>query len=103
MVEKVARVAGQRRQTWRFLLQAVTNWQVVQNTRSKSQMGETINDDLYKIFQQDYRPVGSPCFEGACENFIISSAGYDPVLAGLTVAFSPTAASISMKSDYKTS
>ncbi|KAH7853016.1 hypothetical protein Vadar_032155 [Vaccinium darrowii] len=31
---------------------------------------------LYEIFQQDYGPVGSPSFEAARQNFIISSAGY---------------------------
>ena len=38
------------------------------NTR----MGETTDGGLYEIFQQDYGPVGSPSFEAACENFIIS-------------------------------
>ena len=46
------------------------------NTRSRSQMGETTDGGLYEIFQQDYGPVGSPSFEAARENFIISSAGY---------------------------
>jgi hypothetical protein len=50
--------------------------QVVPNTRSRSQMGETTDGGLYEIFQQDYGPVGSPKFEAARENFIISSAGY---------------------------
>ena len=35
-------------------------------------MGETTDGGLYEIFQQDYGPVGSPSFEAACENFIIS-------------------------------
>lgn len=39
-------------------------------------MGETTDGGLYEIFQQDYGPVGSPSFEAARENFIISSAGY---------------------------
>ncbi|CAN4119718.1 unnamed protein product [Withania somnifera] len=50
--------------------------EVVPNTRSRSQMGETTDGGLYEIFQQDYGPVGSPGFEAARENFIISSAGY---------------------------
>ncbi len=39
-------------------------------------MGETIDGGLYEIFQQDYGQVGSPSFEAARKNFIISSAGY---------------------------
>lgn len=50
--------------------------EVVPNTRSRSQMGETTDGGLYEIFQQDYGPVGSASFEAARENFIISSAGY---------------------------
>lgn len=50
--------------------------EVVPNTRSRSQMGETTDGGLYEIFQQDYGPVGSPGFEAARENFIVSSAGY---------------------------
>ncbi|CAH9107177.1 unnamed protein product [Cuscuta epithymum] len=50
--------------------------EVVPNTRSRSQMGETNDGGLYEIFQQDYGPVGSPGFEAARKNFIISSAGY---------------------------
>lgn len=50
--------------------------EVVPNTRSRSQMGETTDGGLYEIFQQDYGPVGSPGFEAARQNFIISSAGY---------------------------
>ena len=46
------------------------------NTRSRSQMGETTDGGLYEIFQQDYGPVGSPSFEAARDNFIVSSAGY---------------------------
>ena len=46
------------------------------NTRSRSQMGETTDGGLYEIFQQDYGHVGSPSFEAARENFIVSSAGY---------------------------
>uniref|UniRef100_A0A6M2F295 1-phosphatidylinositol 4-kinase n=1 Tax=Populus davidiana TaxID=266767 RepID=A0A6M2F295_9ROSI len=50
--------------------------EVVPKTRSRSQMGETTDGGLYEIFQQDYGPVGSPSFEAARENFIVSSAGY---------------------------
>ncbi|RRT68113.1 hypothetical protein B296_00024686, partial [Ensete ventricosum] len=50
--------------------------QVVPNTRSRNQMGETTDGGLYEIFQQDYGPVGSPTFEAAREMFMISSAGY---------------------------
>ncbi|XWS63050.1 hypothetical protein CRYUN_Cryun06bG0063500 [Craigia yunnanensis] len=50
--------------------------EVVPNTRSRSQMGETTDGGLYEIFQQDYGPVGSPSFEAARRNFVISSAGY---------------------------
>ncbi|XP_019247638.1 PREDICTED: phosphatidylinositol 4-kinase alpha 1-like [Nicotiana attenuata] len=50
--------------------------EVVPNSRSRSQMGETADGGLYEIFQQDFGPVGSPGFEAARENFIISSAGY---------------------------
>nr|XP_043623129.1 phosphatidylinositol 4-kinase alpha 1-like [Erigeron canadensis] len=50
--------------------------EVVPNSRSRSQMGETTDGGLYEIFQQDFGPVGSPGFETARENFIVSSAGY---------------------------
>ncbi|XP_074573236.1 phosphatidylinositol 4-kinase alpha 1 [Curcuma longa] len=50
--------------------------EVVPNTRSRNQMGETTDGGLYEIFQQDYGPVGSPSFETAREMFMISSAGY---------------------------
>ncbi|MCD9643115.1 Phosphatidylinositol 4-kinase alpha [Datura stramonium] len=50
--------------------------EVVPNSRSRSQMGETTDGGLYEIFQQDFGPVGSPGFEAARENFIITSAGY---------------------------
>ncbi|CAM8929529.1 unnamed protein product [Rhodiola kirilowii] len=50
--------------------------EVVPNSRSRSQMGETTDGGLYEIFQQDFGAVGSPSFEAARENFIISSAGY---------------------------
>ncbi|KAL4281053.1 hypothetical protein GQ457_03G003850 [Hibiscus cannabinus] len=50
--------------------------EVVPNTRSRSQMGETTDGGLYEIFQQDFGPVGSPSFEAARRNFIVSSAGY---------------------------
>ncbi|XP_031499033.1 phosphatidylinositol 4-kinase alpha 1 [Nymphaea colorata] len=50
--------------------------EVVPNTRSRNQMGEITDGGLYEIFQQDYGPVGSPTFEAARYNFIISSAGY---------------------------
>lgn len=50
--------------------------EVVPNTRSRNQMGETTDGGLYEIFQQDYGPVGSPQFEAARDNFIVSSAGY---------------------------
>ncbi|GJM96371.1 hypothetical protein PR202_ga13198 [Eleusine coracana subsp. coracana] len=50
--------------------------QVVPNTRSRNQMGETTDGGLLEIFQQDYGPIGSPSFETAREMFMISSAGY---------------------------
>ncbi|MCO5577947.1 hypothetical protein L7F22_031784 [Adiantum nelumboides] len=50
--------------------------EVVPNTRSRNQMGETTDGGLYEIFQQDYGPIGSPQFEAARDNFIVSSAGY---------------------------
>ncbi|KAL9269069.1 Phosphatidylinositol 4-kinase alpha 1-like protein [Drosera capensis] len=50
--------------------------EVVPNTRSRSQMGETTDGGLYEIFQQDFGAVGSPSFEAARENFLISSAAY---------------------------
>lgn len=50
--------------------------EVVPNTRSRNQMGEITDGGLYELFQQDYGPVGSPRFEAARENFIVSSAGY---------------------------
>ncbi|GLT98070.1 hypothetical protein SLE2022_155940 [Rubroshorea leprosula] len=50
--------------------------EVVPNARSRTQIGETNDGGLYEIFQQDYGPVGSPSFEAARKNFIISSAGY---------------------------
>jgi len=51
-------------------------FQVVPNSRSRSQMGETTDGGLFEIFQQDFGPVGSASFEAARQNFIISSAGY---------------------------
>lgn len=39
-------------------------------------MGEINDGGLYEIFQQEYGPVGTPGFEVARENFLISSAGY---------------------------
>ena len=59
-----------------FLISYSLVVQVVPNSRSRSQMGETTDGGLYEIFQQDFGPVGSPSFEAARENFIISSAGY---------------------------
>ncbi|BBM99420.1 phosphatidylinositol 4-kinase A [Marchantia polymorpha subsp. ruderalis] len=50
--------------------------EVVPNTRSRNQMGEISDGGLYEIFQDDFGPVGSPKFEEARENFIVSSAGY---------------------------
>ncbi|CAJ1973097.1 unnamed protein product [Sphenostylis stenocarpa] len=50
--------------------------EVVPNTRSRSQMGETTDGGLFEIFQQDFGPVGSASFEAARQNFIVSSAGY---------------------------
>ncbi|XP_062214806.1 phosphatidylinositol 4-kinase alpha 1-like isoform X1 [Phragmites australis] len=50
--------------------------EVVPNTRSRNQMGETTDGGLLEIFQQDYGPVGSHSFETAREMFMISSAGY---------------------------
>ncbi|KAL3621224.1 Phosphatidylinositol 4-kinase alpha 1 [Castilleja foliolosa] len=50
--------------------------EVVPNSRSRSQMGETTDGGLYEIFQQDFGPVGSASFEAARENFLVSSAGY---------------------------
>jgi len=50
--------------------------EVVPDTRSRNQMGETTDGGLLEIFQQDYGPVGSPSFETAREMFMISSAGY---------------------------
>ncbi|OEL35958.1 Phosphatidylinositol 4-kinase alpha 1 [Dichanthelium oligosanthes] len=50
--------------------------QVVPDTRSRNQMGETTDGGLLEIFQQDYGPVGSPSFEAAREMFMVSSAGY---------------------------
>lgn len=59
-----------------LLLAIFLTRQVVPNSRSRSQMGETTDGGLYEIFQQDFGNVGSPNFEAARENFIISSAGY---------------------------
>ncbi|CAN8289052.1 unnamed protein product [Cochlearia groenlandica] len=50
--------------------------EVVPNTQSKSEMGETSDGGLYEIFQRKYGIVGSPTFETACHNFITCSAGY---------------------------
>ncbi|KAE9609477.1 hypothetical protein Lal_00020517 [Lupinus albus] len=50
--------------------------EVVPNTRSRSQMGETTDGGLLEIFQQDFGPVGTASFEAARQNFIVSSAGY---------------------------
>ncbi|CAH8301812.1 unnamed protein product [Eruca vesicaria subsp. sativa] len=50
--------------------------EVVPNTRSRSQMGESTDGGLYEIFQQEFGPVGSPSFETARSNFLTSSAGY---------------------------
>lgn len=61
-----------------FLVSTINpRWlQVVPDTRSRNQMGETTDGGLLEIFQQDYGPVGSPSFETAREMFMISSAGY---------------------------
>ncbi|KAH8969995.1 hypothetical protein BDL97_02G062700 [Sphagnum fallax] len=50
--------------------------EVVPNARSRNQMGEMTDGGLYEIFQQDYGAVGSPSFEQARNNFLVSSAGY---------------------------
>ncbi|KAG7573163.1 Armadillo-type fold [Arabidopsis suecica] len=50
--------------------------EVVPNTRSRSQMGESTDGGLYEIFQEEFGPVGSPSFETARGNFLTSSAGY---------------------------
>ncbi|KAJ7560134.1 hypothetical protein O6H91_04G115500 [Diphasiastrum complanatum] len=50
--------------------------EVVPNTRSRNQMGEVTDGGLYEIFQQEYGEVGTPRFEAARDNFIVSSAGY---------------------------
>ncbi|KFK22742.1 hypothetical protein AALP_AAs61128U000100 [Arabis alpina] len=50
--------------------------EVVPNTQSRSQMGESTDGGLYEIFQQEFGPVGSPSFETARDNFLTSSAGY---------------------------
>ncbi|KAG2304894.1 hypothetical protein Bca52824_033545 [Brassica carinata] len=50
--------------------------EVVPNTRSRSQMGESTDGGLYEIFQQEFGPVGSSSFETARANFLTSSAGY---------------------------
>ncbi|ESQ30374.1 hypothetical protein EUTSA_v10012090mg, partial [Eutrema salsugineum] len=50
--------------------------EVVPNTRSRSQMGESADGGLYEIFQQEFGPVGSPTFETTRANFLSSSAGY---------------------------
>ncbi len=39
-------------------------------------MGEMSDGGLYELYQQDFGPVGSPRFEEARNNFIVSSAGY---------------------------
>ncbi|KAK3222828.1 hypothetical protein Dsin_009853 [Dipteronia sinensis] len=41
--------------------------EVVPNTRSRSQMGETTDGGLYEIFQPDNGAVGTPTFEAACK------------------------------------
>ncbi|CAM6044662.1 unnamed protein product [Sphagnum compactum] len=50
--------------------------EVVPNTRSRNEMGEMTDGGLYELYQQDFGPVGSPRFEEARNNFIVSSAGY---------------------------
>eukprot|EP00898_Chlorokybus_atmophyticus_P009242 jgi/Chlat1/948/Chrsp108S01428 len=50
--------------------------EVVPNSRSRNQLGEQFDGGLYEIFQAEFGAVGSPSFEAARHNFIVSCAGY---------------------------
>ncbi|KAG1666312.1 hypothetical protein FOA52_004794 [Chlamydomonas sp. UWO 241] len=50
--------------------------EVVPNCQSRAGLGELTDSGLYEIYQSEFGPVGSPGFEAARHNFIISEAGY---------------------------
>eukprot|EP00899_Mesostigma_viride_P023188 jgi/Mesvir1/4053/Mv09579-RA.2 len=50
--------------------------EVVPNASSRNSLGEESDGGLHEIFQQLFGPTGSPAFEKARHNFIVSSAGY---------------------------
>uniref|UniRef100_A0A7R9V546 1-phosphatidylinositol 4-kinase n=1 Tax=Chlamydomonas euryale TaxID=1486919 RepID=A0A7R9V546_9CHLO len=50
--------------------------EVVPNCQSRAGLGELSDRGLYEIFQSQFGAVGSPSFEAARHNFVISEAGY---------------------------
>lgn len=49
--------------------------QVVPNCSSRSGLGETADGGLYDIFRREFGAPGTPRFEAARRNFIVSEAG----------------------------
>ena len=49
--------------------------QVVPNTNSRGGLGETADGGLYEIFRREFGTPGTPRFEAARRNFIVSEAG----------------------------
>jgi phosphatidylinositol 4-kinase A len=52
--------------------------EVVPRCKSRSALGETTDGGLYDIWRREFGAPGSPRFEAARHNFIISEAGSDP-------------------------
>ncbi|EIE19821.1 phosphatidylinositol 3 and 4-kinase family protein, partial [Coccomyxa subellipsoidea C-169] len=50
--------------------------EVVPNCNSRSGLGETADGGLYDIFRREFGAPGTPRFEAARQNFIVSEAGY---------------------------
>lgn len=49
---------------------------MVPNSKSRSALGETTDGGLYEIFSREFGAPGSPRFEAARHNFMVSEAGY---------------------------
>lgn len=50
--------------------------EVVPNTKSRAALGELSDRGLHDIFTAEFGAPGSPAFERARENFIVSEAAY---------------------------
>ena len=49
---------------------------MVPDTKSRAALGEISDSGLYEVFQSRYGAPGTPAFEAARHNFIVSQAGY---------------------------